>query len=260
MFDASEPLQGGMLLQALQLLEEQQEQQKVVAGAQSAEDKAIEAQLLSRHAGPKNNVCRMHASFDSIHKANILTVRFSPAPGDDLIVATGSVDKSLKLTNLSSGATLFELAGGIIKSAVLCIEFHPMHPQLVLCGCMDGSVFIVDTSAPLERAVVHHSTQHRKYVVAVKWLPVVDAPASASASSSDDQKEASSNAAASAAPFSFASASYDHTVTLWSAAAVAANGTPDKWTMKREHVFAGTVRARSNENVTVLAIHSNHCL
>lgn len=248
MFDASEPLQGGMLLQALQLLEEQQEQQKIVAGAQSAEDKAIEAQLLSRHAGPKNNVCRLHASFDSIHKANILTVRFSPAPGDDLIVATGSVDKSLKLTNLSSGATLFELAGGIIKSAVLCIEFHPTHPQLVLCGCMDGSVFIVDTSAPLERAVVHQSTQHRKYVVAVKWLPVVEAPApsSASASSSDDQKEAPSDAAATAAPFSFASASYDHTVTLWSAVAVAANGTPDKWTMKREHVFAGTVRAIKN--------------
>jgi COMPASS component SWD3 len=199
------------------------------------EEKLIEAQLLNRRHGA-SHVGRLLSTHDDVHKGNILCVRFAPSSGDDILVATGSVDKTFRVTNLTTGAAVFQLTG-VFKSAILCIEYHPVHPQLVLCACMDGSIYVIDSSLPAEYAVLFKSTHHKKYVVSVKWLPV-------SAQTNYD----------SSVRDGFAAASYDHSFTLWTASEHNEQNAPKNWSLFKEHLYPGTVEALECVSATELAV------
>ena len=61
----------------------------------------------------------------------------------------------------------------IHKGAILSIDFHPCHPDIIVSSSMDRSVAIVDTSLqPDDTSLIKQTfTDHSKYVVSVRWSP-----------------------------------------------------------------------------------------
>ena len=59
----------------------------------------------------------------------------------------------------------------IHKGAILSIDFHPCHPDIIVSSSMDRSVAIVDTSLePDDTSLVKQTFKnHSKYVVSVRW-------------------------------------------------------------------------------------------
>jgi len=116
-------------------------------------------------------------SFDDLHKANILAVRFSNDP-DATLLATASSDKTLKITDYTTGEVKNVIT--VHTSPILTLDFHPKNHNILLSGGMDSVHCILDISKPGDASVVQQFKQHNKYVVKAKWHPEGDMFATAS--------------------------------------------------------------------------------
>jgi COMPASS component SWD3 len=56
----------------------------------------------------------------------------------------------------------------ICKGAVLSLDFHPIKENLLLCGSMDHTSFIINVDQPTN-PLVQMFTDHTKYVVRTLW-------------------------------------------------------------------------------------------
>ena len=86
----------------------------------------------------------------------------------DAISTGGKVDEPL-IQPLTPIPTTYN----IHKGAILSIDIHPCHPDIIVSSSMDRSVAIVDTSHfPEDTNLIKQTFKHHtKYVVSVKWSP-----------------------------------------------------------------------------------------
>lgn len=142
---------------------------------------------------------------DGVHeKKNILVVRFGKS--DPTVVASGGVDHCVRIMSWRTGVQLAALK---LSAPVLALDWCPIRHKgedgccLLAAGCMDGSVHALvwragSKSKPavsegkLLYCMCAFTTCHEKYVVGVRWSPQGTY---------------------------LATASYDHTVTLFSVVA-----------------------------------------
>lgn len=116
-------------------------------------------------------------SFDDLHKANILAVRFSNDP-DATLLATTSSDKTLKITDYTTGEVKNVIY--VHTSPILTLDFHPKNHNILLTGGMDSVHCILDINKPGDDSIVQKFQHHNKYVVKAKWHPEGDMFATAS--------------------------------------------------------------------------------
>jgi COMPASS component SWD3 len=104
-------------------------------------------------SGTDNYPQYLYETLSQIHTSNILTVRTHLLPLTDFIdndyvpsqvptLVTGSADKTVRITSLLTGDTI-----GIFShhnGGVLCIDFHPQYPNLMLTASLDGSAALID--------------------------------------------------------------------------------------------------------------------
>eukprot|EP00929_Paragymnodinium_shiwhaense_P016889 TRINITY_DN12559_c0_g1_i3.p1 TRINITY_DN12559_c0_g1~~TRINITY_DN12559_c0_g1_i3.p1 ORF type:complete len:1074 (+),score=257.13 TRINITY_DN12559_c0_g1_i3:107-3328(+) len=92
-----------------------------------------------------------------------------PIPGPAGTIAAGRQDGKVSFSDLASGTTAFELAGG---SHVLCVGFNAAGDQVAI-GCMDGSLRFFNAAT----AAVKGTLQFRGRINGVAWLPAApDSP------------------------------------------------------------------------------------
>eukprot|EP00455_Lapot_gusevi_P055900 TRINITY_DN9165_c0_g1_i6.p1 TRINITY_DN9165_c0_g1~~TRINITY_DN9165_c0_g1_i6.p1 ORF type:complete len:414 (+),score=93.43 TRINITY_DN9165_c0_g1_i6:80-1321(+) len=222
--------EGGILFTALDLYDSYQASNQPV---DSAEDKQTEELLLRR--GDESQLVRdLHKNFDAVHKSNVLSVRFAPWQ-DRTVVASGAVDKSVKLTDVATGEVVYTIASQC-PSAVLSMDFNPIHPELLLVSCMDGSILIFDTSANEAQCLLQHIHKHRKYVVCVRWAP--------------DGRI-------------FTAASYDHSLSFWGPTSGAGEGRPSEWQFLHDILYTGSVESiefLKNSNLLAASVRDDNYL
>ena len=108
------------------------------------------------------------------HSANITTVKFQPSPSSSLL-ASGGVDKVVKVTDVNTGETVNVIP---VPGPILSMAFSRTQTDLLLVGCMNGDVLLLDlTLTPPLLLKVH---DHSKYVIAVQFAPDGNSFASAS--------------------------------------------------------------------------------
>jgi hypothetical protein len=140
--------------------------------------------------GGSDHVCELQTSGDAIHKSNVLCAQFVPTASSmcesltgtggevgsrppqpcnrllscirvvclwifsaDVLVATGSVDKTIKITNLTTGAEVLHLAD-MFRSAILSLDFNPRIPYVVLCAVTEAMMLVMFIFCTLNGASV----------------------------------------------------------------------------------------------------------
>ncbi|KAI9095138.1 WD40-repeat-containing domain protein [Phlyctochytrium arcticum] len=114
-------------------------------------------------------------SYEGVHFANILSVATAPCPSDlqarvgesdrqVTIAATGSTDKSVKITDIATGKVIASLNHH--EAAVLAIDFYPSDRNYILTGGMDGKLHIADIRTGES---VQSWKDHTKYVVRARF-------------------------------------------------------------------------------------------
>ena len=163
--------EGDALLNALMAYDERRRafKQKATNDTDARVDAAINALKLS-HDLPTTHC----TSTLTPHSANITTVRWQPLPTSTLL-ASGGVDKVVKVTDAATGDTVNAIP---VPGPILSLAFSRVQPDLLLVGCMNGDVLLLDLTAhpPLQLRAHDHS----KYVVAVQFAPDGHSFASAS--------------------------------------------------------------------------------
>ncbi len=59
-------------------------------------------------------------------------------------------------------------------AGVMCLHFHPQHPNLLAVGLHDGCVLVIDIRQPSARPLYEASAaggKHADAVAAVRWAP-----------------------------------------------------------------------------------------
>eukprot|EP00842_Homolaphlyctis_polyrhiza_P004143 jgi/Hompol1/472/HPOL_002503-RA len=142
---------------------------------------AVHAKLDSELEAPQNDTPPVPSTepsvYHGIHSANILCIATSSLPSsafpehalpDDTvsIILTGSTDKSLKLSDATSGQILasFDHFG----SPILSIAVHPLEPAIVVCTNMDGSATLINIGS---RTIIASWKDHTKYVTRSAFSP-----------------------------------------------------------------------------------------
>ncbi|CDS04727.1 hypothetical protein LRAMOSA07257 [Lichtheimia ramosa] len=109
--------------------------------------------------------------YGTIHTANVLAVAVDP---HSRCIATSSTDRTVKLTNSTTGVILREYRHH--QAPVLSIAFHPSQANLMLTTSMDGTAVLADTSKSDDMdpsiGVVQRFKDHQKYIVQGLFSPV----------------------------------------------------------------------------------------
>ena len=185
-------------------------------------------------------------TIDGLHTSNIICVSVA-ADAATPWMATGAVDRSITLTDYSSGSPLWRSSSR--AASVLCVALHPSDPRRILSGDMNGEVVITraavaaspesegepepepEPEAGTEQPLATFK-EHAKYVVRVLWSP---------------------------SGGRFASASYDRTVCLYCEDdAEGGNG----WRLEHKWMFAGTVECILflSEQSMLVSVRDSHLL
>ena len=184
--------EGDALISALMAYDERRLafKQKATTDADARADRAINALKLVTDAPATHSSLTL-----TPHSANVTTVKWQPSPHSTLL-ASGGVDKTVKVTDTSSGETVNAIP---VPGPILSMDFSRAQPDWLLVGCMNGDVLLLDLTLTPPTLMKAHD--HSKYVVAVEFAP-------------DGA--------------SFASASHDGTVAIYTrtAAAAAASASP----------------------------------
>ncbi|CAG8642777.1 6730_t:CDS:2 [Ambispora leptoticha] len=136
----------------------------------------IEEEL--NHPGDENIPRFLYDTFNQIHDSSILSVRTQNLPvtnflegeneyaySDVTAIVSGSADKCIKFTSLLTRDTFNTLQ--IHKSPVLCVDFHPDYPTLMLSSSMDSTVLVnVHTNETIQTF-----KEDSKYVVHARFSP-----------------------------------------------------------------------------------------
>lgn len=125
-----------------------------------SEDQAVTHSALSIEPHPLSNI--ISCAFQ--HKQ-------PDQPEDQLIVASGGVDKRVVLTNLSTNQ---EIRSITLNAPILSLDFSVTKPHLMLAGQMNGQVCLIDSNnqSPItERWIVNSNHDHTKYVTSVAFSP-----------------------------------------------------------------------------------------
>eukprot|EP01103_Thecamoeba_quadrilineata_P018537 TRINITY_DN708_c0_g1_i3.p1 TRINITY_DN708_c0_g1~~TRINITY_DN708_c0_g1_i3.p1 ORF type:complete len:392 (-),score=61.57 TRINITY_DN708_c0_g1_i3:46-1221(-) len=125
------------------------------------DDKQFDQDFMVQGEGSWHN--SLTQNFDSLHRANILTLRFHPEKD---LIATGSSDKSVKVFNYSTNQPHHQFTHH--TGAVIALDFNPLHTDLLLAGSMDHSHSILDVD---KKEVLQVFRDHTKYVNRIKWNP-----------------------------------------------------------------------------------------
>ncbi|CAG8572711.1 3609_t:CDS:2 [Paraglomus occultum] len=107
---------------------------------------------LSTH-GANHYPQHLYETLPKIHTSNILTVRTQILPISNFIdndyissqvptLVTGSADKTVKITSLLTGDTISIFSHH--SGGVLCVDFHPQYPSLMLTASLDGTAALID--------------------------------------------------------------------------------------------------------------------
>ncbi|KAJ3312280.1 hypothetical protein HDU76_002915 [Blyttiomyces sp. JEL0837] len=120
----------------------------------------------------------LHQTFESVHHSNILCIAYLHLPTSLFpslpptsspkipILATGSSDKSLRLTHAETGSLLS--ITNHQTSSILWIDVHPLFPHLVVTTGMDGAVHLVDLTTGNS---IQSWKGHTKYAVKGLFSP-----------------------------------------------------------------------------------------
>eukprot|EP01100_Stratorugosa_tubuloviscum_P014245 TRINITY_DN7499_c0_g1_i1.p1 TRINITY_DN7499_c0_g1~~TRINITY_DN7499_c0_g1_i1.p1 ORF type:complete len:398 (-),score=154.43 TRINITY_DN7499_c0_g1_i1:24-1217(-) len=103
-------------------------------------------------------------SFDNLHIASILSIKFHPQSGVS-IMASGSGDKSVRVIDFISKETIWHCLD--FKAGVLALDFNPVYCSLLLMGSMDSTVKIGCIN---QKRILQEFLHHKKYVVRAKWF------------------------------------------------------------------------------------------
>ena len=161
----TEPLEGDedALVTALMSHDERRNAFKKAATteADALVDRAINALKLSQDRAALHSALTL-----TPHAANITTVKFQPSASSSLL-ASGGVDKTVYITDVSTGETRNVIA---VTAPVLSLDWNRGgNDGLLLIGCMNGEVLLTDIAR--SPPVLQRCRDHSKYVIAVKFAP-----------------------------------------------------------------------------------------
>lgn len=160
----------------LAVLEEYEEFLTMDKMSQLAIEKRIDDDLNFECNGnyPVNNT----KTIENVHFSNILAVNAKELPvkffpgeemdcdNQDTYIFSGSVDKTLRVTNLANGKVLNSYNHH--KGAVLSIDFHPIYQHIILTSGMDGFVYTVNLD---NNEIIQHFKDNRKFVTKALFTP-----------------------------------------------------------------------------------------
>jgi len=142
----------------LQTILDEHEERRVAEICEATEVEEDPLKLIPDSPAVSNST----ATFDKLHKANVITVKFNPH--DENMMASGGAGAIIVLSDLE-GTELktLQTAG---KGALLSLDFHPTDPKLLLSAFMDGSHALSDIESG---EVVQQFKDHQKFVTRVAW-------------------------------------------------------------------------------------------
>ena len=158
------PLEGEQdaLVNALMAYDERRNafKHKATSDADAMIDRAINGLKLAP------DLAASHCSLTlTPHSANITTVKWQHSASSALL-ASGGVDKVVKVTDIASGDVVNAIP---VLGPVLSMDFSKSQPDLLLVGCMNGDVLLLDlTQTP---PILLKTHEHTKYVIAVEFAP-----------------------------------------------------------------------------------------
>ncbi|ORZ41457.1 WD40-repeat-containing domain protein [Catenaria anguillulae PL171] len=118
-----------------------------------------------------------HLSFPLIHAANILTSQALVVPAIDPTLApllvTSAADKSIQFTHTRGDDSPLPIASVTnLPAPALVVAQHPSDRNLLVAGCMDGSLILIRATDPNSIAITHTSPTHTpRPCVTVAWTP-----------------------------------------------------------------------------------------
>lgn len=155
-YEASSLKMGGRLMSIIE------EHKSLKAFDEDGDREERESMLVSGESDYAKEALQV---FDTIHKSNILSIRFSP-DAEKPWVATGSTDKTVKVTDYKSGEEKFSFTSH--TGPILSLDFNPKNSSLLLSSAMDGAVCLYDLN---KGQLLQKFANHTKYAVRVRWNP-----------------------------------------------------------------------------------------
>lgn len=160
----------------LSLIEDYEETVTMEKLSKMALNKKLNEELnfVSNGKFPKNNI----KTYEDVHFANIITVKASSLPTrflpgsnydddkNDIYIFSGSIDKTVRATNMSTGKVLNSYDHH--KGAVLSIDFHPTYEHVILTSGMDGYVYIINIDT---NEVIQSFKDNQKFVTKALFTP-----------------------------------------------------------------------------------------
>ncbi|KAJ3443273.1 hypothetical protein M0812_09107 [Anaeramoeba flamelloides] len=104
---------------------------------------------------------KVSKTFSSIHPTNILTVSISP---NKKFIATGSTDKTLKITSLENGEIVHTFSNVFDSSILTCC--YDKTGDFLVCSTMGGLLYILNLRT---KKLIQKFKKHSKYVISVDW-------------------------------------------------------------------------------------------
>ncbi|KAK9902835.1 hypothetical protein WJX75_008028 [Coccomyxa subellipsoidea] len=109
---------------------------------------------------------------------HVTALAWSPKYADLFAAGYGSFDAAMQGTGAIACFTLKNPSAPEFlmstRSGVMCLHFHPQHPNLLAVGLHDGCVLVLDVRQPSARPLYEASAAGRKHtdaVSAVRWAP-----------------------------------------------------------------------------------------
>ncbi|EIE20032.1 WD40 repeat-like protein [Coccomyxa subellipsoidea C-169] len=109
---------------------------------------------------------------------HVTALAWSPKYADLLAAGYGSYNAAVQGTGAVACFTLKNPSAPeflmTTRSGVMCLHFHPQHPNLLAVGLHDGCVLVIDIRQPSARPLYEASAaggKHADAVAAVRWAP-----------------------------------------------------------------------------------------